>query len=352
MSTALRDRLLAGACAVLQLAAIRSGPPVETSVAADVAASAAAVLAGVAVTWRRGRPLSVLAGTTLLYVAQAALVGPVLPAAALAAAYAAARFGPQPVGALAGSATAAVVGGTAALLDDAATAPAYVALLLAAVLAGSLLAAQAARRAALVRDAAAEERLRIARDLHDIVGHGMGAIAVQSGTGRLALDAGQVDVARRALSTVEEASRDVLREVRWLVGLLRDQPRSPGLDAIEDLAAAARLAGLEVRTRVAVTSDGVTAAVAEATYRIVQEALTNVVRHARDAREVVVTVDIGDTVHVEVRDDGTATTPLGAGHGLAGMRERAAAVHGRFAAGPGSDGSGWAVTADLPGGGR
>ncbi|MGH8895176.1 MAG: sensor histidine kinase, partial [Actinomycetes bacterium] len=248
--------------------------------------------------------------------------------------------------------SAAVVGATVAAVAEPASAPVYLAALLVTLFGGALLAARVSRRDALVRDATGQERLRIARDLHDIVGHGMGAITVQAGTGRVALDARELEVARSALATIEQASRDVLREVRWLVGLLRDEPRRPGLARIDDLADAARLAGLDVEARVGPLPAGLRQPVEEAAYRIVQEALTNVVRHAHDARRVLIEVGGTDRVRVLVRDDGTRGEPAAAGHGLTGMRERAAAVQGEVVAGPAPDGDGWSVVATLPSSGR
>jgi len=120
-----------------------------------------------------------------------------------------------------------------------------------------------------------EERLRIARDLHDVVGHGMGAITVQAGTGRMALAAGADDEVRRALLSIEQAGRGVLREVRWLVGVLRDRPDEVNLGDLPALADAARSAGFDVRMTVDGDLGSVPQPTGEAAYRIVQEALTN-----------------------------------------------------------------------------
>ncbi|MGH8893871.1 MAG: hypothetical protein ACRDWY_11290, partial [Actinomycetes bacterium] len=108
MSPVTRDGVLAGVCAVVQILAVQPGNAPPPSATASGVASVAAIGAGMAVVWRRSRPLHVLAAVTLLYVVQAVLVGPIVPAAAIAAGFAAARFGPQPVGPLAGLASAAV----------------------------------------------------------------------------------------------------------------------------------------------------------------------------------------------------------------------------------------------------
>jgi len=344
-----RDRSLAALCAVLQLIEVQPGSGHDPSNWAAALGSVIGVAAGLSVAWRRTAPLYVLAAVTVGYALQAGLVGPIAPVAVLAGGYAAARFGPQPLGTLAGCAAGAAVAGVAAAAGDAEIALVYLVGVVVALLAGALVAARTARRTSLMREAVAEERLRIARDLHDIVGHGMGAITVQAGAGRVALDAHEVELARGALRSIEEASRDVLREVRWLVGLLRDQPERPGLDDLADLASAARLAGLTVGLRVRVAPAQVAAPVAEAAYRIVQEALTNVVRHAPGARTVDITVDIevDGPLRVRVHDDGPPADYRPGGHGVEGMRERAASVGGELVAGPADDGSGWSVTATL-----
>ncbi|GAA0959019.1 sensor histidine kinase [Actinocorallia libanotica] len=204
--------------------------------------------------------------------------------------------------------------------------------------------------------AATEERLRIARELHDVVGHHLSLINVQSTAALRRLTrhpergAGQVE---EALGAVKEASGEALRELRVTLGLLREAGEEPptapaaGLDRIEDLVAAARVAGLDVRTRVTGEPVSLPTEVDLAAYRIVQESLTNVTRHAR-AREVLISVEHGPgLVAVEVSDDGPGTAEHTSGTGIMGMRERARALGGDLTAGP-REGGGFAVRARLP----
>ncbi|QFG19998.1 sensor histidine kinase [Actinomadura sp. WMMB 499] len=211
------------------------------------------------------------------------------------------------------------------------------------------------------RRAAGDERLRIARELHDVTGHHISLINVQAGTAlhRFHRDPAQAEA---ALAAIKETSREALRELRATLGVLRqadeDVPTSPvpGLDRIGELAGPARAAGLDVRTRID-GADGTGAPVPTevglAAYRIVQESLTNVVRHA-GAANVTVRVERGAReVLVEVADDGRGAAPGedGApavpGNGILGMRERARALGGDLTTGPGPDG-GHLVRARLP----
>ncbi|WP_399923446.1 sensor histidine kinase [Streptomyces kanamyceticus] len=216
------------------------------------------------------------------------------------------------------------------------------------------LAAQAAEQAVTA------ERLRIARELHDMIAHSIGVIAIQAGVGSRVIDT-QPAEARNALTIVEATSRETLAGLRRTLVALR-RPTGPGAEPAEGalpLAPAPGLAGLD--RLVASTRDaGVRAAVRLrgeqrplpadidlAAFRILQEALTNVVRHA-GADTCRVTVEYGaDEVGVEVEDDGRGGLPAGTGYGIVGMRERAALLHGRFTAGPRPEG-GFRVTARLP----
>jgi len=214
-------------------------------------------------------------------------------------------------------------------------------------------------REELARRAVTEERLRLARELHDVVAHAMSVIAVQSGVGAHVADT-QPKEAARALGAIEATSRAALEELRRLLGVLRqaDEPRGdlapvPGLADLEGLLAEVTKAGLAVKLQVNGTRPPLPAGVDLSAYRIVQEALTNVVKHAGSARAQVV-VGYGDQdVTVEVIDDGRgAVTSVsdgraGTGHGLIGMRERVAAFGGDLEVGPRPDG-GFRVAARLP----
>jgi signal transduction histidine kinase len=220
------------------------------------------------------------------------------------------------------------------------------------------------RDAAAAR-AVAEERLRVARDLHDLVGHGLSAIAVQASTARVALRLGAVDTATDAVTAVETVTRDSLAEMRQVLGVLRTPAAAatrpaPGLQDLGVLVAHTAAAGCVVSTEVVGDVSRVPASVSLAAYRIVQESLTNVVKHAAGAAVTVRVAASPDALDLVVEDapapvdppsDRTvvhvpAPRPAG-GHGVAGMRERAAAFGGELVAGP-TGGAGWRVAARVP----
>ncbi|HZX39832.1 MAG TPA: sensor histidine kinase [Streptomyces sp.] len=202
----------------------------------------------------------------------------------------------------------------------------------------------------------AEERLRIARDLHDVVAHHIALVNVQAGVAAHVMDR-RPDQAKEALEHVREASRSALNELRATVGLLRQSgdpeaptEPAPGLDVLDELVITFRQAGLPVE--VARADDGVRlpAAVDLAVYRIIQEALTNVQKHAgSDAKAEVSVIRVGPTLEVTVLDNGAETEGPkdGGGHGLLGMRERVTALGGGLTAGP-RYGGGFRVQAILP----
>jgi signal transduction histidine kinase len=198
----------------------------------------------------------------------------------------------------------------------------------------------------------AEERLRIAQELHDIVGHSMSVIAVQAGVGAHVLDA-HPEQARVALETISATSRGTLTEMRRLLGVLRDDDGdrsnapAPGLGDVPGLVADVRAAGVPVALRVDGDGAAVPPGVELAAYRVVQEALTNVIKHAGATTRVDVTVHhLPSSLGVEVVDDGAGPSG-GAGHGLLGMRERVELWGGELSVGPGPDG-GFRVAALLP----
>lgn len=205
------------------------------------------------------------------------------------------------------------------------------------------------------RRAAVDERTRIARELHDLVGHAVSLMTVQAGVARVALDAEDEGRAREALGAVETAGRQALDELRRVLGILQPtdpDPDSfapqPGIDAIEALVAQHREAGLPVRLDLEGEPRPIPAGVALAVYRIVQESLTNVRKHA-GAPETVVTLRYGpDRLDVEVRDHGPgARSNRRPGHGIAGMRERAALYGGQVEVGEVA-GGGFRVVAAVP----
>jgi signal transduction histidine kinase len=226
------------------------------------------------------------------------------------------------------------------------------------------------RRAESARQAARDERLRIARDLHDVVAHHVSVIAVQAEAAQEVMTS-QPDRASAAMASAADTARTALGELRRMLGVLRsDQSLAPqpDLDTVDELVESVRHAGLPVSVRTTGEPRPVAASVGLTVYRVVQEALTNVLKHAGTCRAEVRLEFGDDELLVTVVDDGTgspASPPSaagngrgggrsgghggggGGGHGLVGMRERVAAVGGRFAAGP-APGGGFEVSARLP----
>jgi signal transduction histidine kinase len=205
-----------------------------------------------------------------------------------------------------------------------------------------------------------DERARIARELHDVVAHGLSVIVVQAVAERRSLSGSDVDVTSigEALGSIERTGRDALVDLRRLLGLLRrtDDPMAlapqPGLAQLDELVSTAREAGLDVDVDIAGDQSPLPPGLDLTAYRIVQEALTNVLKHA-NAHCVRVAVAFQRThLDLEVTDDGGAggrgrIASPGPGHGLLGMRERVTIFGGTLTAGPGA-GGGWTVHARLP----
>ncbi len=208
------------------------------------------------------------------------------------------------------------------------------------------------------RRRADEERLRIARELHDVLAHNISLINVQSGVALHLMDE-RPEQARTALSAINEASADALREVRSVLGVLRGDgeraPRAPtaGLEQLSELVSRAAAAGVDISLDVQGKRRPLPASVELASFRIVQEALTNVVRHAGAASAAVRVVYGQDELNLQIDDDGNGDGMANSdgGSGIAGMRERALALHGELEAGPLPSG-GFRVTARLPLGGQ
>jgi signal transduction histidine kinase len=220
-----------------------------------------------------------------------------------------------------------------------------------------------AEREERARQAVIEERLRIARELHDVVAHSMSVIAVQSGVANHVIST-RPEQAQQALASIEATSRDALVEMRRLLGVLRqgdhpvpDLTPSPGLRGIWDLADQLRRSGLTVELSVEGDLADIPPGADLSAYRIVQEGLTNVLRHGGPVARVTIQCD-ADAVDIEVLDDGPSgwvgrprptgpTAPHGPGHGLVGMRERVAVYNGRLTAEP-RPGGGYLLAARLP----
>jgi signal transduction histidine kinase len=206
-------------------------------------------------------------------------------------------------------------------------------------------------RDAVARQAAAEERAWIARELHDMLAHTMSGMVVLAGGARHAAK-DRPERAIEALAEIERVGRDGMTETRALLESLRGngEPATPPQVTLRELPALAdrmRASGLPVH--VSVTGDPVRLPVPVdlAAYRIVQEALTNTLRHAGTATARVSIRYSEDDVRMEITDDGRGTAEPGTGHGLAGMRERARLLGGELRAGP-APGDGWSVCARLP----
>jgi signal transduction histidine kinase len=223
------------------------------------------------------------------------------------------------------------------------------------------LAAQAEReRAAQVR----EERVRIAREMHDVVAHALAVITVQAGVGRRLADR-RPEQATAALGSIETIGRTAQDELRVVLGLLRDEAPgaaplapAPTLTDVKALADTIRAAGIPVELRMTGTDRRLSPSLELSVYRVIQEALTNVVKHAPGAWVAAELTVAADRVRLEVRDDGgrgggaARADPSpgpgpGAGHGITGMRERVGAFGGWLTAGPDA-GGGFRVTAEIP----
>jgi signal transduction histidine kinase len=203
------------------------------------------------------------------------------------------------------------------------------------------------------RRAVSDERLRIAQELHDVVAHSMGVIAVQAGVGVHVIDT-DPDEAKKSLDAISQTSRSTLAEIRRMLGVLREDTGAsyapaPGLADLDRLVRDVGSAGLEVDVRKEGTRTELPPGVDFTAYRIVQEALTNVLKHAGRARARVVVGYEENALRLEIVDDGRGVngraTP--GGHGLMGMRERAGMYGGSFEAGP-RTGGGFRVAVRLP----
>jgi len=201
------------------------------------------------------------------------------------------------------------------------------------------------------REAVVEERARIARELHDAIAHNVSMMVVQAGAERRVVDDGTT---REVLGTIEQIGRDALTEMRRLVGMLRADTGDPlapqpGLDDLPLLATQVGEAGLPVDLSVEGERRDLPVGIELSAYRIVQEALTNALKHAGDARAAVRVRYGPDSLELEIVDDGPGgvSRVASGGHGLVGMRERVALYGGLFDAGR-HPGGGFAVRVLLP----
>jgi signal transduction histidine kinase len=193
----------------------------------------------------------------------------------------------------------------------------------------------------------AEERLRVAREVHDVVGHSLVGITLQARAARRRLERDPARVAE-SIDEIDKLASSALAETRQAVGVIRvDMAPQPTLDQLDELVA--HLQTPDMQVRLVREAGNVPVVVQSTAYRIVQEALSNVAKYALPATATVSVRSAGDALSVEVRDDGAGNGARGDGHGhgLQGMRERAELCGGTLDAGPAPDG-GWVVSARLP----
>jgi signal transduction histidine kinase len=211
-----------------------------------------------------------------------------------------------------------------------------------------------AERALFAAEAVRYERARIARELHDIVAHCVSVMVIQAGAGQR-LTAADPSLAAEAFDSIGEAARQAEAEIGRLLDLLDatgDQGGADGLRLIGELVTRAAAAGLAVSCRFSGSADGLPAPASDAAYRVVQESLTNALKHAPGAPVDIVVEGAGGYVEIDVRNSPAVGPPSGlersgGGRGLTGMRERVTACGGELDAGPGEAG-GWRVVARLP----
>ena len=354
---------LAGAAALIVEGLLRAHHGLPAG-AYPLAALAAAPLA-----FRRRAPLAALLGVEAGAIACVALFRPTWTAVALVmvALFTVALLGHRQRSLVVGAVTGVALVCTIVLLDDDSLELTTVALRLllvvAALAVGDTLRSRRALQAAALdeslreerereekaRQRVADERLRIARELHDTLAHALVAINVRAG---VAAHLQSQDPAA-ALLDIKAVSAEALRDLRVTLGLLRERdeaaPVSPVLDltALPVLIDRARASGLDADVDIQGNGVVVPSPVGQAAFRIVQEALTNVLRHAGASSAHVLVTTSGANLQVEVSDDGRGGTVRTEGHGLRGMEERAAALGGSVVTGPRVEG-GWRVLAQLP----
>jgi signal transduction histidine kinase len=359
------DLTTAVAVALLALVIVQLGPWIVTH----------GVLMAVVIVWRRSRPVVVFGVVATLAAVQLLLPGYVYTlvphdVAVMIAMYSVVKYADRPVPGIVAGVVCLV--GAALLpfkLPPRGWYPVVVVLLTVVVvwlLAWSMRtrrlyvdsledrAATAEReRDHLARIAVAEERARIARELHDMVAHSLSVMIVHADGATLALDKAP-QRAREALRTVSDTGRGALVEMRHLVTVLRsnDGSNDGGTEdartSVTTTLDRARAAGLSVRADISGDPAAVPAGVELAAFRIVQESVTNALKHAGAGASATLRLTYTPAgVEIDFRDDGTGDNPRGEGHGLIGMRERVALYGGRITAGPDPAG-GWRVTATIP----
>ncbi len=311
--------------------------------------------------WRRTRPLVILALLMALEVLPNSVAGPEATFAIPFALYSAGRYGENDRWNFLLLAAAVAIISIATYMEEAVAEFALAVIVMFGIwyagrrvrFRGERLAEREERRREEALRTVVEERTRIARELHDVVAHRVSLMTVQAGAARTIVT-DDPEKAAQAMGAVEQAGREALSELRHLLGVLRPDAESdllpqPGVIDIPHLVDEFNEAGLEVTLSVHGEEVELPVRVELAVYRIVQEALTNALRHAGpDARAIVRLETNGEGVRIEVTDDGIGASPgVNGGHGIVGMRERAQLLGGSFHAGPGPRG-GYSVSAYLP----
>jgi signal transduction histidine kinase len=362
-------RLLDGALALAGATALIVDGLLGADGSLPLSAYPLAVLAAAPLVFRRRVPLASLFAVEAGAIACVAVFEPKWAPIALVmvALYTAALLGDRRRSLVAGAVTGVAFTVTVLLLDHApeftGTALRLLLLLAALVLGDTVRSRRALRAAALEkaereerereeqrRQRVADERMGIARDLHDTLAHALVAINVRAG---VAAHLGSSQDPAAALLDIKAASAEALSDLRVTLDLLRERdeaaPVLPVFDltALPELIDRARAGGLDAQADIDLNGDVVPAPVGQAAFRIVQEALTNVLRHADASSAHVEVGTSGGALHIEITDDGRGGAGGTEGHGLRGMGERAAALGGRVETGPRVEG-GWRVRALLP----
>jgi signal transduction histidine kinase len=314
---------------------------------------------------RRRYPLAVLTAVTAMWIAYVAVVGGIVPIATAVAIYTVAAELPRKRALPA--ATVAVAASTLAALalgEWGRAAGDFIPFVAAWVIGDSLRTRRAytealeeraerleRERAAEAARARAEEQARIARELHDVIAHNVSVMVVQAAAANEVFES-RPERAREALEAIEKSGRSALEELRRLLGVVRgdgaDYAPQPGLERLDELVGQVRAAGLVVAVSVAGTPRRLPVAIDLSAYRVVQEALTNTLKHARATRAEVALHYGDEELGVEVRDDGEGGgNGDGSGRGLIGMRERVSAFGGSLQTGPAPAG-GFKVSARFP----
>ncbi|MFD3404078.1 sensor histidine kinase [Kribbella sp. NPDC058693] len=322
----------------------------------DVVAAIATVVAAGGLAWRRSRPVASYAAMVIggVVVSLSGHYIGLLSVLILFSLYSLAAHGRRRDG-LVGLGVGVAVFGGLALLDvpDLRTSDLLlaVALLVAAWAVGDAIRSRRRQQQDQLLAAVTEERLRIARELHDVVAHSMSLIAVQAGVGAHLIRSDAL-AAEHSLEVIAETSRRALEQTRSMLGMLRAEnedgtrPPTRGLDDVAELVEDIRGAGLDVTLEQSGTAE-LDTAISLTAYRIVQESLTNVIKHSAARTATVRVACTGTTIELEIVDPGPSrASATGSGHGLVGLDERVRLVGGR--AEYGAQGAGFRVRATLP----